>query len=117
MRRLLDEKAKTYGVKLNPRDPDDKALMDRLNGSRNVADVIRRALLADARGRPAESVATEQEIGALRTELAWHKQNAGRSPKANPRAGEIIDELAGLLDQLEANVDQLVGVSINREES
>ena len=109
MRRAYDEKAKTYGVKLNPRDPDDKLLMDRLSSSRNVSDVIRQALLADARGRSTERVATEQEVNALRTEVAWHKQNAELKVRTNPRAGAIIDELSGLLDQLEANLDQLVG--------
>lgn len=109
MRRAHDEKAKTYGVKLNPRDPDDRQLMERLNSSRNVAGVIRQALLEQSRGRSAESVATSQELGALRAELDWQKQNAGRPAKSNPRAGEILDELDRLVDQLEASLDQLVG--------
>lgn len=109
VRRAYDEKAKTYGVKLNPRDPDDKLLMDRLSGSRNVSDAIRQALLADARGRSTESVATSQQVAELHAELAWLKQNADRKVKANPRSGEILDELSGLLDQLEASIDQLIG--------
>ena len=99
---------KTFGVSLNPKNPQDALLIQRLSRSRNVSGVIKQALVAQETPRSDQSFSTEQEIGALRTEVAWLRQSSGG---ANPRVAEIAGELAGLLDQLEAALDPIINLA------
>ena len=90
---------RTYSVSLNPRHAQDAVIIDRLARSRNASGLIKQALAEQEAPRSEQSFATQQELGALRTEIAWLKQNEARG--ANPRVVEIAAELDSLIDQLE----------------
>jgi HAMP domain-containing protein len=102
---------KKFSVSLNPKHPQDAALMQRLAHSRNASSLIKQALAAQDAPLREQSFSTEQELGALKTEIAWLRQSAGGS--ITPRMAEIAGELNGLLDQLEAALGPLLSEETN----
>jgi len=66
---------KTYGLSLNPVNPDEAELMTLLDGTVNQSALLKQALRAYLKGGGQEPLITERELADLRARIHWLEQN------------------------------------------